>query len=54
MDPVETTIAEMRKKQFYWQNYSDMQQLTICEMMSLERWLYVAEIAPDLVAVSQS
>ncbi|WCK55392.1 hypothetical protein PP175_05420 [Aneurinibacillus sp. Ricciae_BoGa-3] len=53
MDAIKSTVAEMRKKQFYWQNYSDMQNLTISEMMALERWLCVAEMAPNLVALSK-
>ncbi len=51
---LESIIFHMRTKQLHWQEEPSMYRMTISEMIALERWLLVAEAAPESVAVGQA
>lgn len=51
---IESIVSHMREQQLHWQDEPNMSQMTVSEMMALERWLSVAETSPELVAVGQA
>lgn len=54
MNNIHLIVSHMRNQQARWSDEPEMRKMTVQEMMSLERWLQVAESAPEFVLVGVS